>query len=108
MDAGDIAYPQRLERQLVYMEAHPEVGVCGSWVRYLGDKRRVWKPPVEDAAIRAKLLLDCPLAHPSVMILTDVLRPHSLRYSETSRYCQDYGLPAPGVTMGASLTAGGS
>lgn len=31
MDADDIMHPQRLERQLLYLEEHPYVDVVGSW-----------------------------------------------------------------------------
>jgi glycosyltransferase involved in cell wall biosynthesis len=33
MDADDIAYPQRIVRQLAFMEAHPDIVGCGTWVR---------------------------------------------------------------------------
>src|SRR5438093_1473162 len=28
MDADDVSHPRRLERQLAFLERHPEVGVC--------------------------------------------------------------------------------
>jgi len=31
MDADDIAFPDRLSKQLTFMEAHPEIGLCGTW-----------------------------------------------------------------------------
>ena len=37
MDADDIAYPERLERQLEWMEHHPEVTVLGSPVSFFKD-----------------------------------------------------------------------
>ena len=33
-DHDDISEPQRLERQVAYLDAHPEVGVLGAGVRY--------------------------------------------------------------------------
>lgn len=41
MDSGDIAEPERLAQQVAYMEAHPEVGLCGSVVRYFGSSDAV-------------------------------------------------------------------
>ena len=35
MDGDDIAYPDRLEKQLAFMEEHPNVDVCGTWMESL-------------------------------------------------------------------------
>ena len=32
MDADDISLPRRFERQIAFMESHPFVGVCGTYV----------------------------------------------------------------------------
>jgi glycosyltransferase involved in cell wall biosynthesis len=36
MDGDDIAYPQRLERQVAYLEAHPDVDLAAAWVVTFG------------------------------------------------------------------------
>jgi glycosyltransferase involved in cell wall biosynthesis len=35
LDADDLALPNRLERQVAFMETHPDVGVSGSFVQYI-------------------------------------------------------------------------
>ena len=70
MDADDVAYPQRLARQVGFMDAHPDVAVCGSFCDLVDDRgqivgRRTY--PLDDAGIRALLYRDNPLCHPSVM-----------------------------------------
>ncbi len=37
MDADDIAYPQRFEKQIAYFKKYPQVDVCGTWVQAFGD-----------------------------------------------------------------------
>lgn len=37
MDADDISLPRRLETQLNFMHAQPEVDICGSWVILIDD-----------------------------------------------------------------------
>ena len=32
MDADDISYAQRLEKQLEYIEGHPQIGILGTWI----------------------------------------------------------------------------
>ena len=39
MDGDDFAYPERLEKQLAFMEANPEVGLLGTQIQRVGMKR---------------------------------------------------------------------
>ena len=43
MDSDDICLPKRLEKQLAFMESHPEVIVCGTWIETFGDTSYVMK-----------------------------------------------------------------
>ena len=36
MDADDISMPTRFEKQYAYMESHPDVVMCGSWMEDFG------------------------------------------------------------------------
>ena len=95
MDADDVAIPQRLARQVGFLESHPEVGIVGS-SRVLIDEAGdvvAHAPAAEtDGRIRWKCLLGNPFAHPAVMIRRDVLDRHGLRYDERYRTAQDYEL----------------
>lgn len=37
MDADDISLPDRFARQVEFMQAHPHVGACGTWVEVAGE-----------------------------------------------------------------------
>jgi len=76
MDADDRAHPQRLEKQLAFMEAHPEVAVVGCQVNgFPAEQVRQgyqiyidWQNGLlSDADIRREMFVESPLAHPSVM-----------------------------------------
>jgi glycosyltransferase involved in cell wall biosynthesis len=90
MDCDDISLPHRLEKQFAFMEAHPDVGVCGSRVRRIGAKKGLWKVKSRDEAIKSRLLFENAMAHPSVMIRKSVLVDHNLRYDPALRCSQDY------------------
>jgi hypothetical protein len=95
MDADDVAMPQRLARQVEFLEAHAEVGVVGSsrvLIDEAGDVVAEAPAAETDLRIRWKCLLGNPFAHPAVMIRRDVLERHALRYDETYRTAQDYEL----------------
>lgn len=79
MDGDDIALPNRLERQIAYMDANPDVGVCGSQAHYLGTDSVTTKP-LEHEQIRCWQLFHCTFIHPSVMIRRSVLDACGIRY----------------------------
>ena len=41
MDCDDISLPDRLEKQVVFMDNHPEIGICGSWVSAISDEKLI-------------------------------------------------------------------
>lgn len=90
MDADDIARPDRFARQIAFMDAHPDVGACGSWVHYFGNKNAISKRPAEHEDIILQMLSGTTLVHPSVVMRTGVLREHGLYYAEDYLYTEDY------------------
>lgn len=76
-DFDDISYPERLERQVEYLDEHPEVGLVGSW--YVLDdtnrgERYVRQYPLDDFSLRRGMSKSIPFAHSLVTIRTDALR----------------------------------
>lgn len=94
MDADDISEPDRLMRQLEFMEKLPEVGICGSWVRMFADGERghLIRYPLDADTVRAYILFNNPLAHPAVMMRRGVLQESNLRYDSLCGAGQDYEL----------------
>lgn len=95
MDADDVAAPERLERQVAFLKRNPKVGVCGTGRLLIDEKGKsvaMARPTPGNLAIRWKLLLGNPFAHPTVMIRRDLLQAHQLRYDESYRTAQDYEL----------------
>lgn len=95
MDADDICELRRLESQVNFLEAHPQIGIVGC-SRHLIDENGntvAIAPALEsDLAIRWKSLMGNPFAHPTVMIRRQVLLDHSLRYDTSFKTAQDYEL----------------
>lgn len=90
IDGDDLALPNRLEKQVEYMEAHPNIGLCASAIKRFGKKNFILKPPEKDFELRALSLITTPFPHPSCMIRTAVLRKHQLRYSKDYLAAEDY------------------
>jgi len=69
-DADDICLPERLARQVEFLDAHPEVGVVGSRIRVIdaaGQLLGYRDYPCQHEAIVAALQRFNALSHPSVM-----------------------------------------
>ncbi len=91
MDADDMSMPERLEKQLAYMEEH-NLDICGSAVRVFNTQReiRTWSYPVDDAAIKFMLKFKTAFAHPSVLMRTSLFKT-GLRYADC-KHAEDYRL----------------
>jgi glycosyltransferase involved in cell wall biosynthesis len=93
MDSDDISHPDRIRKQVEFMEAHPEVGISGTWVETIGDEAGiVWKYATNPATVRAKLFFSCCLAQPSVIMRKDLLQKHGLRYDKQFVPAEDWEL----------------
>lgn len=95
MDADDISMPTRFEKQYAYMESHPNVTVLGTAIKYIG--KGAWHKfndffSLTNEAIRAQMLFDNALVHPSVFIRKSVLDKNKIKYDESYRHSQDYRL----------------
>ena len=93
MDADDMSAPNRLERQLAFMAAHPEVGICGSWyVSFNFEGLSQARLPIKHHHIAARTLFDCPFGHSTIMFNMRHLNKYSLRYSSDAEHAEDYDL----------------
>ena len=96
MDADDISLPARLERQVTYLDSHPEVSVVGVKVVLIdadGNETGSWREDLETssaAQIRATLPEHNCIAHPGVMIRRDAAL--GFGYRAGLPYAQDYEL----------------
>jgi glycosyltransferase involved in cell wall biosynthesis len=69
-DADDICEPQRIERELMYLQAHPDVDVVGSCLTIIDEESKVIgqrRYPLEHDAIVAAMHRYNPIANSSVM-----------------------------------------
>lgn len=72
-DADDVCYPERLEEQVAFLNAHPDYVLIGSEADYMDEKGnfifRFQFRQYEDDEIRAAGFVDCPVIHASVMFV---------------------------------------
>ena len=95
MDADDIAMPDRFARQIEAMEGDATLGALGTQFDEIDEAGRIISSgatmPVDRAAVRRELEHRQPIANPTAMFRTQLLRDVGL-YRAAFRYCEDYDL----------------
>lgn len=76
-DFDDLSYPERLAEQVAFLDAHPRVGMVGSW--YVlddanRDERYIRRWPTDDKDLRRHMSKAIPFAHTLVTLRTEALR----------------------------------
>jgi glycosyltransferase involved in cell wall biosynthesis len=95
MDADDIALPQRFQIQFDWLEAYPEIGICGSNIEaFFNTKRKsiIIRFPKTDELIRVYTFFQSPFSHPSVMMKREILVKNELSYPTQYLHAEDYAL----------------
>lgn len=93
-DADDISMPERLAKQVAFMEAHPDVGLLGTAYHQLDEDGKelltvTW--PTEDSSLRRVLIRYSPFCHGSVMMRRTVFEECG-GYEPGLVHVEDYGL----------------
>jgi glycosyltransferase involved in cell wall biosynthesis len=92
MDADDISQPQRLEKQVVFLEKHPKISILGSGLYEVNEQGKQVgqrKLPQKHGEIIRFLPKRCSINHPTVVIRLSVFE-QGFRYREDLMNTQDY------------------
>lgn len=91
IDDDDIAAPTRFEKQVNYLNTHPNIELCTSDYLYFGDMND-GRVAVEGEMARAWSVLTCPFDHPTLMFRRDFFVNHNLLYDENRGFVEDWEL----------------
>jgi glycosyltransferase involved in cell wall biosynthesis len=93
-DSDDICMPNRLELQIAFLRAHPEISAVGGAMDIITTKGRLIAHrsyPQTPKKIASAMQLTNAIAHPTVMFRKDVI-DHYGGYNPSYRYCEDLDL----------------
>lgn len=94
MDADDISYTNRIERQVQFMEENPDVDVVASYYKIIGGRfNKTFRPKyIKKEELKVDLLFANPIGNPTSLIRMDTIKKHDLLYNEKYFVAQDYGM----------------
>lgn len=94
MDADDISMPERIEKQVQYMDKHSDIAVLGTAIKIFGDNtsEQVRTFSTKPHVLKVDLLFASCIAHPTVIMRKKILDQLGLRYDENFVGIEDYHL----------------
>ena len=98
MDGDDIALPQRFEKQVAYLDSHPDVSLVSAIYERFPD---YFIPNFPEKVGLLDMLHQCAIAHPLVMLRKKDFVSKGLLYA--SRYSEDYDLWVRALMAGLKL-----
>jgi len=90
-DQDDVSLPDRLSKQVTFLNDHPDYGMVGTWALIWEDVKetqRSHKHPTENLSLQFDLLFNNPFVHSSIMIRKKV-------FDEVGAYCTDVDRQPP-------------
>lgn len=87
MDGDDICVSTRFEKQVAFLDANPNIILCGSAIQIIGTNT-VLRHPSNHEAIKVKLCFGTAFCHPSVMGRVEVFQanPYDKKYEPAEDY----------------------
>lgn len=107
MDADDISLPQRLARQIAYLDQHPEISICGTWMHtFWQSKQELVRYPEDPDIALCTLPFQMPFVGGSLMFDRRLYAERGVHYNphvgatddylfivECSKYCRVSSVP---------------
>jgi glycosyltransferase involved in cell wall biosynthesis len=93
LDSDDIAAPEKIAKQVAFLEANPDYVMCGTLHQDIdaeGKLLQKWLFPTEDRDLRSFLLLVNCFCNSSTIVRGDLMR--RLKFAETFEVAEDYEL----------------
>lgn len=90
LDSDDYSAPERLERQVEYMEEHPNIGGLGTSFKRLHTGEEVhFSENSDDIKLLTRYVMGC-IRHSSSMMRRSVLLENNLKYDKNCIYAEDF------------------
>ena len=103
MDSDDLSSPERLQVQVDYLGANPEVDLVSVGMRLFGAKEDIWIREQNPEKVKINALFHSPVLHASSMWRKDRFEEKGLRFRQEMVPAEDYDLWARALVKGLTL-----
>lgn len=93
-DHDDVSLPGRLEKEVNFLDGHPDIGCVSGCAQFIGSKKKYFCPPEMDTDIRIMMTADNYIFHTASMIRKSILDQYKIRYNNAYFPAEDYKLYA--------------
>lgn len=93
MDADDFSYPERIKKQVEFMETNEDVEVLGSSICEVNSEKNVHRKvfyPTDPEELRCRLLFNIQAVHPTIMFRASMVKDFNIEYPNSP--AEDYSL----------------
>lgn len=90
MDADDVARQDRLQKQISFLDKHPEISICGGYVLKFNEGRGIGKHPCPQERIAAQTIFQPAISNPTAMMKLKDIQKISLQYDKNFLRAQDF------------------
>ncbi|BAI62004.1 putative glycosyltransferase [Methanocella paludicola SANAE] len=94
LDSDDLWFPEKLEKQVNFMENHSDVGVLGTFFETVNDdngNKKIYLLPTNPNILKWCLIFSNCIAHSSVIIRSEIIKMLGY-YDKSVDFCEDYDL----------------
>lgn len=103
MDSDDLSMPDRLQIQMVFLEAHPEIDLVSAGMQLFGAKDEVWIREQNPEKVKIEALFHSPILHASSMWRRMRFEEKGLRFRQEMVPSEDYDLWTRAMVKGLKL-----
>lgn len=92
-DNDDLSLPDRIEKQVLFLNKNKDVGVCGTNAFIFGKKTKMTRMPITDDEIKAYMIINNPMLHPTIMYRKSIFEVLNIgKYNEDLCPAEDYAM----------------
>ena len=103
MDSDDLSYPERLQVQVDYLEAHPDIDLVSVGMQLFGAREDIWIRDKNPEKVKIEALYHSPILHASSMWRKDSFERNDLRFQQEMVPSEDYDLWTRALMKGLRL-----
>jgi glycosyltransferase involved in cell wall biosynthesis len=92
MDQDDISLPNRIEKQVDFMETHKDITVVGTLYQTFGIRSELIRLPLDDENIKLHSYFNSPVCHPTAMFRNSDILNYGLKYNSNYKDIEDWKL----------------